>query len=485
MCWARAVPKQSAGALYWSRFATGSTKGQRLRYNIAGKNTQKPNHIPKLVQLVHQTFRGGGGNLHWPNWYSLPWRSSNAPSWTRSRAPLAKKAWHETLPARRTPIRVHLPRIWGRLWGKDDWRRDSARRDRSNPRNSVKCPARRKGQSINQSIGRCFLIPRNVASINQSINQSLHYRHSYSCQPFCFNQSIKRTKEERHAAYRIFRYLRGKGSSYDSANLYSLHARLKRSTYISDRWRSDDIAGVMIHHREKGRQNDHLSQLWGHENHGGVGAFPKRPVFGSAKNNRKTRVIKNITGIPRKKDWKTIGLTGCRFCMWLDKAKPTKLRSWLNGKKSFSVLILMVQLVDLIFQKKAGRKNTDYYGQKEKKIAESRKVRVRIDNDKRSEARWNTIWRETVASHTCNRTDHSVVYDTRCSPLFHAKRCFISPHYLCTDSSPLKRRRALCTISACFCIFQKSLRHSCSNWIHCSRTEIWPAFFHFTLYTAT
>ena len=54
--------------------------------------------------------------------------------------------------------------------------------------------------------------------------------------------------------------------------------------------------------------------------------------------------------------------------------------------------------------------------------------------------RWNTIWRETVASHTCSRTDHSVRYDTRCLPLFHAKCCFISPHCSCTKYSILSVR---------------------------------------------
>ena len=51
---------------------------------------------------------------------------------------------------------------------------------------------------------------------------------------------------------------------------------------------------------------------------------------------------------------------------------------------------------------------------------------------------WKSIMRtkerrreETVASRTCNHPDHSVLYDTRCSPLFHAKRCFISPPFLC------------------------------------------------------
>ena len=39
---------------------------------------------------------------------------------------------------------------------------------------------------------------------------------------------------------------------------------------------------------------------------------------------------------------------------------------------------------------------------------------------------------KTMASHTCNRTDHSVFYDTLCSPLFHTKRRFISPPSLCT-----------------------------------------------------
>ena len=57
----------------------------------------------------------------------------------------------------------------------------------------------------------------------------------------------------------------------------------------------------------------------------------------------------------------------------------------------------------------------------------------RTEGYKGSGVRWNTIWRETVASHTCSRTDHSVFYDTRCSPLFHAKCCFISPHILCED----------------------------------------------------
>ena len=48
----------------------------------------------------------------------------------------------------------------------------------------------------------------------------------------------------------------------------------------------------------------------------------------------------------------------------------------------------------------------------------------------RKKMRWNSVWRETVASHTCNRTDHWVFYDTCCSPLFHAKSCFISPPFL-------------------------------------------------------
>ena len=34
-------------------------------------------------------------------------------------------------------------------------------------------------------------------------------------------------------------------------------------------------------------------------------------------------------------------------------------------------------------------------------------------------------WRAVGVS----RTDHSVSYDTRCSPLFYAKRCFISPPF--------------------------------------------------------
>ena len=46
------------------------------------------------------------------------------------------------------------------------------------------------------------------------------------------------------------------------------------------------------------------------------------------------------------------------------------------------------------------------------------------------EAKWNSVWRETVASHRRNRTDHSVFYDTRCSPLLPAKPCFISSAFL-------------------------------------------------------
>ena len=50
---------------------------------------------------------------------------------------------------------------------------------------------------------------------------------------------------------------------------------------------------------------------------------------------------------------------------------------------------------------------------------------------KGSEVRWNTIWRETVASSVC----HKILSD-RCDctyglPLFHAESCFISPHFLC------------------------------------------------------
>ena len=52
---------------------------------------------------------------------------------------------------------------------------------------------------------------------------------------------------------------------------------------------------------------------------------------------------------------------------------------------------------------------------------------------KGKEVSWNSVWRETVAGRRCNRTDHSVFYDTRCSPLFHAKRCFISPPFLGTS----------------------------------------------------
>ena len=35
--------------------------------------------------------------------------------------------------------------------------------------------------------------------------------------------------------------------------------------------------------------------------------------------------------------------------------------------------------------------------------------------------RWNNVWHETVASHKCNRADHSVSHDTHCSPYFYAK----------------------------------------------------------------
>ena len=43
---------------------------------------------------------------------------------------------------------------------------------------------------------------------------------------------------------------------------------------------------------------------------------------------------------------------------------------------------------------------------------------------KGEEVRWNSVWCETVASRTYSRIDHSVFYDTRCSPLFHAQTLF-------------------------------------------------------------
>ena len=51
---------------------------------------------------------------------------------------------------------------------------------------------------------------------------------------------------------------------------------------------------------------------------------------------------------------------------------------------------------------------------------------------KRRKVRWNTVWRETVASRMCNPTVHLVFYGTRCSSLFHTKCCFISPPFFCT-----------------------------------------------------
>ena len=39
-----------------------------------------------------------------------------------------------------------------------------------------------------------------------------------------------------------------------------------------------------------------------------------------------------------------------------------------------------------------------------------------------------------LANRTCSRTDHSVFYDPRCLPLFHAKSCFISALFLCTEN---------------------------------------------------
>ena len=53
---------------------------------------------------------------------------------------------------------------------------------------------------------------------------------------------------------------------------------------------------------------------------------------------------------------------------------------------------------------------------------------------KRREVRWNSVWRETMASSVC----HNILSD-RCNctyglPLLHAKRCFISPPFLCTEN---------------------------------------------------
>ena len=48
------------------------------------------------------------------------------------------------------------------------------------------------------------------------------------------------------------------------------------------------------------------------------------------------------------------------------------------------------------------------------------------------EVRWNTIWRETVASRACHRILSGRYDCTYGSPLFHAKSCFISPHCLRT-----------------------------------------------------
>ena len=48
--------------------------------------------------------------------------------------------------------------------------------------------------------------------------------------------------------------------------------------------------------------------------------------------------------------------------------------------------------------------------------------------------RWNSIWRETVASSVCHRILSGRYDCTYGLPLFHAKSCFISPHFLCSKS---------------------------------------------------
>ena len=51
------------------------------------------------------------------------------------------------------------------------------------------------------------------------------------------------------------------------------------------------------------------------------------------------------------------------------------------------------------------------------------------------EVRWNTIWRETVASSMCHKVLSGRYDCTYGSPLLHAKSCFISPHFLCTHQT--------------------------------------------------
>ena len=60
---------------------------------------------------------------------------------------------------------------------------------------------------------------------------------------------------------------------------------------------------------------------------------------------------------------------------------------------------------------------------------------------KGKKVRWNSVRRETVASHMCHHTNHPVFYDTRCSPLFQAKIYFISSPFLGTAQSSPKSQR--------------------------------------------
>ena len=53
---------------------------------------------------------------------------------------------------------------------------------------------------------------------------------------------------------------------------------------------------------------------------------------------------------------------------------------------------------------------------------------------KGSEVKWDMIWRETVASSVCHKALSDRYDGTYGLPLFHAKSCFIAPHFLCTHN---------------------------------------------------
>ena len=88
------------------------------------------------------------------------------------------------------------------------------------------------------------------------------------------------------------------------------------------------------------------------------------------------------------------------------------------------------------------------------------RMRFSISTKGKGKVRWNSVWRETVASHMCNGTDHSVFYDTRCSPLFHATRCFTSPPFLRTYSKKCIRALGFFLLMC-----------------HLIRSEVWTFYF--------